>query len=150
MQILVVRTIAMKLIQGLRVIVAKACSTSQVTPVIAAKHPFKVDLKAGKLYPWCSCGHSKKQETHLDGSRVLALCRAWIQRAIHATYSTYSRGVSILISKAVPCTIHHVISDPGGDSSGWEQSAGLMQSLDSEGDTCNILHLLQGGIDSNQ
>lgn len=54
------------------------------------------------------------QETHLDGSRVLALRRAWIQRAMHATYSTYARGVSILISKAVPCTIHHVISDPGG------------------------------------
>lgn len=54
------------------------------------------------------------QETHLDGSRVLSLHRAWIQRALHATYSTYSRGVSVLISKAVPCPIHHVISDPGG------------------------------------
>ncbi|KAG8566222.1 hypothetical protein GDO81_013144 [Engystomops pustulosus] len=38
-----------------------ALSTAPSTPVIATKHPFKVDLKAGKLYPWCSCGHSKKQ-----------------------------------------------------------------------------------------
>ncbi|XP_077338542.1 neurofibromin isoform X4 [Lithobates pipiens] len=58
---------------------------------------------------WRFAGPFSK-ETHLDGR----LRRAWIQRALHATYSTYSRGVSILISKAVPCTIHHVISDPGG------------------------------------
>ncbi|XP_018415653.1 PREDICTED: CDGSH iron-sulfur domain-containing protein 3, mitochondrial [Nanorana parkeri] len=60
---------AMRFVQGLRVIVARTCSTSQVTPVIAAKHPYKVDLKAGKLYPWCSCGHSKKQP-FCDGSHV--------------------------------------------------------------------------------
>ncbi|XP_028675863.1 CDGSH iron-sulfur domain-containing protein 3, mitochondrial-like isoform X2 [Erpetoichthys calabaricus] len=30
-------------------------------PKIAAKHPFKVDLEAGKRYSWCACGHSMKQ-----------------------------------------------------------------------------------------
>ena len=60
------------------------------------------------------------QETHLDGSRVLALRRAWVQKSFHATYSTFARGVSILISKALPCTIHQVFSDPGGDM--WRSS----------------------------
>ncbi|XP_040291537.1 CDGSH iron-sulfur domain-containing protein 3, mitochondrial [Bufo bufo] len=57
----------MRSLQGLKVIVSRACSTAQSAPVIAAKHPFKVELKAGKLYPWCSCGHSKKQP-FCDGS----------------------------------------------------------------------------------
>ncbi|KAG2461097.1 AF17 protein, partial [Polypterus senegalus] len=30
-------------------------------PKIAAKHPYKVDLEAGKRYSWCACGHSMKQ-----------------------------------------------------------------------------------------
>lgn len=30
-------------------------------PIIAAKHPFKVDVEAGKKYFWCSCGASKNQ-----------------------------------------------------------------------------------------
>ncbi|KAM9267206.1 CDGSH iron-sulfur domain-containing protein 3, mitochondrial [Morus bassanus] len=30
-------------------------------PVIAAKQPFPVELKAGKKYAWCACGHSKSQ-----------------------------------------------------------------------------------------
>lgn len=54
------------------------------------------------------------QETHLEGSKILSLRKPWIQRAIHATYSTYARGVSILISKAIACTIHQVVTDPGG------------------------------------
>lgn len=54
------------------------------------------------------------QESHLDGSRILALRRPWIHKAFHATFSTFARGVSILISKSVPCTVHRVISDPGG------------------------------------
>lgn len=53
------------------------------------------------------------QETHLDGSREKTLCKLWIERALHSTYSTFARGVSILISRAVCCTIHQVISDPG-------------------------------------
>lgn len=54
------------------------------------------------------------QETHLDGSRILSLRKPWIQRAFHSTYSTFARGLSILISKTIPCTIHQVISDTGG------------------------------------
>lgn len=54
------------------------------------------------------------QETHLDGNRVMSLRKPWIQRALHSTYSTFARDVSILISKSVPCTIHRVITDPGG------------------------------------
>ncbi|XP_043359267.1 CDGSH iron-sulfur domain-containing protein 3, mitochondrial isoform X3 [Dermochelys coriacea] len=38
-------------------------SSSPSQPAIAAKHPYQVDLKAGKLYAWCTCGHSKKQVT---------------------------------------------------------------------------------------
>ncbi|XP_051496452.1 CDGSH iron-sulfur domain-containing protein 3, mitochondrial [Apus apus] len=34
---------------------------SSASPVIAAKEPFPVELKAGKKYAWCSCGHSKNQ-----------------------------------------------------------------------------------------
>ncbi|NJN26897.1 MAG: CDGSH iron-sulfur domain-containing protein [Cyclobacteriaceae bacterium] len=34
---------------------------------IAAKFPVEVELKAGKIYAWCSCGLSKNQP-HCDGS----------------------------------------------------------------------------------
>lgn len=54
------------------------------------------------------------QEKHLDGNRVLTVWRPWILHAIHATYSTYARGVAIPISKNVPCTVQQVITDPGG------------------------------------
>ena len=30
-------------------------------PVIAAKEPFEVTLKPGKVYMWCACGLSSKQ-----------------------------------------------------------------------------------------
>lgn len=30
-------------------------------PKIAAKHPYKVEVEAGKKYSWCSCGLSQKQ-----------------------------------------------------------------------------------------
>lgn len=54
------------------------------------------------------------QETHLTGSKVLTLKKPWIQRAIHATYSSYARGVSILIHKKFPCVIEDVCTDPQG------------------------------------
>lgn len=54
------------------------------------------------------------QKTHLDGSRVLTLRKPCIQRALHSTYSSFARGVPILISRALPCSIHQVLSDPGG------------------------------------
>ncbi|XP_067397290.1 CDGSH iron-sulfur domain-containing protein 3, mitochondrial isoform X2 [Emydura macquarii macquarii] len=40
-------------------------------PAIAAKYPYQVDLKAGKRYAWCACGHSKKQP-FCDGSHKTA------------------------------------------------------------------------------
>lgn len=43
------------------------------------------------------------QETHLDERRVLALRRPWVQRVLHAIFSSL-----ILISKAVPCTIQYI------------------------------------------
>ncbi|XP_038241424.1 CDGSH iron-sulfur domain-containing protein 3, mitochondrial isoform X2 [Dermochelys coriacea] len=46
-------------------------SSSPSQPAIAAKHPYQVDLKAGKLYAWCTCGHSKKQP-FCDGSHKTA------------------------------------------------------------------------------
>uniref|UniRef100_A0A7M4E1V9 Iron-binding zinc finger CDGSH type domain-containing protein n=1 Tax=Crocodylus porosus TaxID=8502 RepID=A0A7M4E1V9_CROPO len=46
-------------------------STSPAQPAIAAKHPYQVDLEAGKLYAWCACGHSKKQP-FCDGSHKKA------------------------------------------------------------------------------
>uniref|UniRef100_A0A3B3S0Y1 Iron-binding zinc finger CDGSH type domain-containing protein n=1 Tax=Paramormyrops kingsleyae TaxID=1676925 RepID=A0A3B3S0Y1_9TELE len=36
-------------------------------PCIAAKHPFRVDVKSGQRYSWCACGYSKKQP-FCDGS----------------------------------------------------------------------------------
>ncbi|KAM9112833.1 CDGSH iron-sulfur domain-containing protein 3, mitochondrial isoform 1-T1 [Pangshura tecta] len=46
-------------------------SSSPSRPAIAAKHPYQVDLKAGKRYAWCACGHSKKQP-FCDGSHKTA------------------------------------------------------------------------------
>ncbi len=38
-------------------------------PVIAAKEPAKVDVKAGETYWWCRCGRSKSQP-FCDGSHA--------------------------------------------------------------------------------
>lgn len=54
------------------------------------------------------------QETHLLGNAILALKCPWIQRAIHATYSSYARGVTILLYKSLPCNIEVVVTDPDG------------------------------------
>lgn len=54
------------------------------------------------------------QETHLEGSKFLSLRKPWIQRFFHSSYSSYARGASVLISKAIACTIHRVFTDPGG------------------------------------
>lgn len=54
------------------------------------------------------------QETHLQGSRVMALKRAKIAYALHSTYSSYARGTSILIAKSAPISIKHIKLDPNG------------------------------------
>uniref|UniRef100_A0A8C8R619 Iron-binding zinc finger CDGSH type domain-containing protein n=1 Tax=Pelusios castaneus TaxID=367368 RepID=A0A8C8R619_9SAUR len=56
---------------GCRVRNSSGISSSPSRPAIAAKHPYQVDLKAGKLYAWCACGHSKKQP-FCDGSHKTA------------------------------------------------------------------------------
>lgn len=40
---------------------------SQDKPLIAARHPFPVEVEAGKIYYWCACGRSQKQP-FCDGS----------------------------------------------------------------------------------
>uniref|UniRef100_A0A8C3J975 CDGSH iron sulfur domain 3 n=1 Tax=Calidris pygmaea TaxID=425635 RepID=A0A8C3J975_9CHAR len=40
--------------------VRRRCSAPP-QPVVAAKEPFPVELKAGKKYAWCACGHSRSQ-----------------------------------------------------------------------------------------
>ena len=38
-----------------------------MTPTIAQKSPYAVDVEAGKSYDWCACGQSKNQP-FCDGS----------------------------------------------------------------------------------
>jgi len=38
-----------------------------MTPTIAQKSPYAVDVEAGKSYYWCACGQSKNQP-FCDGS----------------------------------------------------------------------------------
>lgn len=54
------------------------------------------------------------QESHLVGSKTLALHRAGFSRAFHSTYSSYARGVSVLIAKSLLYTIKTVKLDPTG------------------------------------
>lgn len=53
-------------------------------------------------------------ETHITGQLQVALKRPWIGWAYHATHSSYSRGVSILIAKTAPFGIISVRTDPQG------------------------------------
>lgn len=54
------------------------------------------------------------QETHLMGSRILSLKKAWVGYHYHTTYPTYSRGVSILVHKQLPFQLLDIRSAPGG------------------------------------
>lgn len=54
------------------------------------------------------------QETHLQGSKVMALKKANVMRVLHAEYSTYSRGVAILVTKKAAAHILQVKLDPNG------------------------------------
>lgn len=53
-------------------------------------------------------------ETHAEGRLLGALRRPWIGWSFHAPYSSYSRGVSLLIAKSVPFRTVEVTSDPQG------------------------------------
>lgn len=54
------------------------------------------------------------QRTHLLGSKILSLRRAWVRQAFHATYSSYAREVTILLNKSLPYKVISVSIDPGG------------------------------------
>lgn len=53
------------------------------------------------------------QETHLMGSKILALKKSWVKQGFHATYSLYARGVAFLLNKSLPYSIGQVITNPG-------------------------------------
>lgn len=52
------------------------------------------------------------QETHLTGSKILALKKYWVANHYQSTYSSFARGVAILIRKGLPFVCHQVILDP--------------------------------------
>uniref|UniRef100_A0A803KF69 Reverse transcriptase domain-containing protein n=1 Tax=Xenopus tropicalis TaxID=8364 RepID=A0A803KF69_XENTR len=54
------------------------------------------------------------QETHLVGQKTLALKKSWVGWTYHASFSTYSRGVSILVRKNLPFELSQIISDHYG------------------------------------
>uniref|UniRef100_A0A803JPQ3 Reverse transcriptase domain-containing protein n=1 Tax=Xenopus tropicalis TaxID=8364 RepID=A0A803JPQ3_XENTR len=54
------------------------------------------------------------QETHLVGQKVLALKKPWVGWSFHASFSTHSRGVSILIRKNIPFELLHLVTDHYG------------------------------------
>lgn len=54
------------------------------------------------------------QETHLVGSKTMSLKKTWVGHYYHATYSSYARGVSILIHKSLTFEFLDVNLDPGG------------------------------------
>lgn len=54
------------------------------------------------------------QETHLVGGRTLALRKPWVGAYYHSTYSSYSRGVSVLIHKSLGFTLLDLHLDPDG------------------------------------
>ena len=70
--------------------------------IIAAKFPIKVEIEAGKIYSWCSCGLSKKQP-YCDGSHKSGDLRpkvfkadksesAWFCQCKQSTGSPYCDG----------------------------------------------------------
>uniref|UniRef100_A0A803JST4 Reverse transcriptase domain-containing protein n=1 Tax=Xenopus tropicalis TaxID=8364 RepID=A0A803JST4_XENTR len=54
------------------------------------------------------------QETHLQGSKTLALKRPWVGWAFHSTFSTYTGGVATLIKRTANFKLLTLQSDPQG------------------------------------
>uniref|UniRef100_A0A803JF65 Endonuclease/exonuclease/phosphatase domain-containing protein n=1 Tax=Xenopus tropicalis TaxID=8364 RepID=A0A803JF65_XENTR len=54
------------------------------------------------------------QETHLMGQKVLSLKKPWVGWAYHATFTSHSRGVTILIRKNTPFELINLITDHYG------------------------------------
>ena len=38
------------------------------------KQPFKIELEAGKLYAWCTCGNSKNQVRSFFSYSFVSIC----------------------------------------------------------------------------
>lgn len=54
------------------------------------------------------------QETHLVGSKTMALQRAFVKHPFHSTCSYYARGVSVSVTKSLLCTLEEVVTDRFG------------------------------------
>lgn len=54
------------------------------------------------------------QETHLVPDRISQLRKPWVQWSLHSTYSTYSRGVSLLVHRSLRWEVGLVQKDPEG------------------------------------
>lgn len=54
------------------------------------------------------------QEIHLRGQRILALKRPWIGSTYDSVYSSYVRGVSVLVNKALPFKLIDLHIDHSG------------------------------------
>lgn len=54
------------------------------------------------------------QETHLQGTKTICLNKTWVGLHYHSTFSTYARGVSILVHKTVPFRLLEVKTDKEG------------------------------------
>lgn len=53
-------------------------------------------------------------ETHMDGKLQMALRRPWVGWAFHSTFTSHSRGVSILIAKSIHFELGEICIDPQG------------------------------------
>lgn len=53
------------------------------------------------------------QVAHLLGNKILAIHRPWIQQSFHATYSSYAKGVAILLN-SFRIKVLHLVTDPEG------------------------------------
>lgn len=54
------------------------------------------------------------QETHPVGSKTLALKQPWVGSHYHSTYSTFARGVSVLVNKSLPFKLLDMALDSDG------------------------------------
>lgn len=54
------------------------------------------------------------QETHLVGQKLLALKKHWVRHAYHSPYSTYSRGVSVIVRKNLQFELLNINTDRFG------------------------------------
>ena len=54
------------------------------------------------------------QETHLLQTETRKLKRGWLDKTFHSTFTSKSRGVSILVRKNIPFALDRTVTDPNG------------------------------------